>query len=547
MIKADKYLVDTLKELKDSPYRDQEPRAHYKDGEPAHSRFITQKVFKYDISKGEFPINTLRNTAIKGGINEVLTIYQCQENTQKSFLNNNVKWWEEWMNEEGNLGKAYSYNLESQETNTLKNVIEVQKPTLFNNHQEASVTFIEQKTDQTHKWANIIVEGKFCNFKVLGVVDKDKYSVQLLDCGLLKNVSKSHIRTKNVKSPFYKSIGGVGYYGDYKVNNVTKDCIEALKDKWAQMFERCLSKNKKLSNWDISMIDPRWHNFSNFLEDVVYIPQFFIAKRDNFKNWVLDKDYYGCSYYSRHTSVFITVQDNQIYSLTPLKLKSLNKVFLSHYTLAQELGISQSMIAYILCQRGKRELTKRNKTIADDLEYVSEGIYRYELSKNQINDLLINLQNNKFSRRHMLCLFNWQNQHLKTLVECAFLTKFTVKKLDNVNYIDVTLTMRSSDYVTAGSINAIQYVALTQMICGHLNKNSDELWKVGNFMHIIQNLHVYERHMWALDELLSRTPKEQPTIRLLTNKNFYDYTIDDFEIILPQGIEKLSKELELAV
>ena len=103
------------------------------------------------------------------------------------------------------------------------------------------------------------------------------------------------------------------------------------------------------------------------------------------------------------------------------------------------------------------------------------------------------------------------------------------------------------DYLMTSSINPTQYVMFGMAVCGHLTHKTGIKHELGVFSHNVQNLHVYERHMWALDELLSRTPKEQPTIRLLTNKNFYDYTIDDFEIILPQGIEKLSKELELAV
>jgi thymidylate synthase len=80
------------------------------------------------------------------------------------------------------------------------------------------------------------------------------------------------------------------------------------------------------------------------------------------------------------------------------------------------------------------------------------------------------------------------------------------------------------------------------MIAGHCG------YKVGTFVHLTQNLHVYDRHMDALDELLSRTPLDiQPKLILNENKNFYDYTIDDFTITGINGIQPLSTKLEIAI
>jgi thymidylate synthase len=106
---ADKYFIETLKELKNTSNVDVNPRAKYKDGTPANTKFITQKTFTYDISKGEFPINTLRNTAIKEGFKEIQWIYQEQSNSKNSKYF--PKWWQEWLNKEGNLGTAYAHNI----------------------------------------------------------------------------------------------------------------------------------------------------------------------------------------------------------------------------------------------------------------------------------------------------------------------------------------------------------------------------------------------------------------------------------------------------
>ena len=78
MIKADKYYKENLCKILNHGFKDENPRPRYKDAVPAHSLFITGVFEEYDISKGEFPINTLRNTAIKTGIKEILWIYQKQ-------------------------------------------------------------------------------------------------------------------------------------------------------------------------------------------------------------------------------------------------------------------------------------------------------------------------------------------------------------------------------------------------------------------------------------------------------------------------------------
>ena len=80
------------------------------------------------------------------------------------------------------------------------------------------------------------------------------------------------------------------------------------------------------------------------------------------------------------------------------------------------------------------------------------------------------------------------------------------------------------------------------MVAAHCN------YKVGKFCHLVQNLHIYDRHFDAATELLNKEPLDtQPKLILKDNKNFYDYTIDDFEIIGTEGITKLKSKLELGI
>jgi len=95
----------------------------------------------------------------------------------------------------------------------------------------------------------------------------------------------------------------------------------------------------------------------------------------------------------------------------------------------------------------------------------------------------------------------------------------------------------------ANFINKTQYLALQMMVAGHCG------YKVGKLIHFVQNLHIYDRHFDAANELIEKEPFESdyPYMELVGNKDFYEYTIDDFKIYNVDKIEKLSKPLEIAI
>lgn len=166
-------------------------------------------------------------------------------------------------------------------------------------------------------------------------------------------------------------------------------------------------------------------------------------------------------------------------------------------------------------------------------------VKKYDL----INNLLNELKNNPFGRRHLIELYQYSDmRETKGLDPCAHLTEWSVRKISGEYYLDLTLIQRSQDYLMSSHINKLQYSALQMMIAGHLN------YKVGKFCHLMQNLHVYDRHFDALNEILEREPLDvQPKIILKSNKNFYEYTIDDFEITGIENIKKINSPLEIAI
>ena len=95
--KADKYLKETITEILEEGQWDKEPRTRWADNTPAHSKFVTQKVYQYDISKGEFPINTLRTTALKGGFYDIEAIYINQTNIVEEMHPIIHNWWKDFV------------------------------------------------------------------------------------------------------------------------------------------------------------------------------------------------------------------------------------------------------------------------------------------------------------------------------------------------------------------------------------------------------------------------------------------------------------------
>ena len=170
--------------------------------------------------------------------------------------------------------------------------------------------------------------------------------------------------------------------------------------------------------------------------------------------------------------------------------------------------------------------------------------YGKTIAKYQLMDKLLHrLLKDPFSRRHIMNMYQYSDLDETTgLYPCAYETIWSVRKGDDGLILDMTLIQRSSDYIVANHINKSQYLSLLLMVAAHCN------YKVGKFCHLVQNLHIYDRHFDAATELLNKEPLDsQPKLILKENKNFYDYTIDDFEIVGTEGITKLKSKLELGI
>ena len=85
----------------------QKVRPHWEDGTPAYTIKQFGVVNRYDLRE-EFPALTLRRTALKSAMDEVLWIYQKKSNDIHD-LHSHI--WDEWADETGSIGKAYGYQI----------------------------------------------------------------------------------------------------------------------------------------------------------------------------------------------------------------------------------------------------------------------------------------------------------------------------------------------------------------------------------------------------------------------------------------------------
>ena len=107
MTKADRYMYEAIRNIMSNGYKDINPRPKYADGTPAHTISINHTCRQYDLSKGEFPITTLRPIAWKIGIKEIFTIYQKPTNEIKKMEEMGVNWWKDWDIGDGTIGQRY--------------------------------------------------------------------------------------------------------------------------------------------------------------------------------------------------------------------------------------------------------------------------------------------------------------------------------------------------------------------------------------------------------------------------------------------------------
>ena len=109
MSRADEIFVQNARAIIDHGMSDvgTQVRPHWQDGTPAHTKKLFCVVNRYNLQE-EFPVLTLRRTAFKSAVDELLWIWQKKSNNVHD-LKSHI--WDSWADESGSIGKAYGYQL----------------------------------------------------------------------------------------------------------------------------------------------------------------------------------------------------------------------------------------------------------------------------------------------------------------------------------------------------------------------------------------------------------------------------------------------------
>ena len=109
MSKADEIFISNMQEILTNGVWDTDlsVRPKWSDGTPAHTVKKFGIVNRYNLQE-EFPILTIRRTAFKSCVDELLWIWQKKSNNIKD-LHSHI--WDQWADTDGSIGKAYGYQL----------------------------------------------------------------------------------------------------------------------------------------------------------------------------------------------------------------------------------------------------------------------------------------------------------------------------------------------------------------------------------------------------------------------------------------------------
>jgi thymidylate synthase len=145
----------------------------------------------------------------------------------------------------------------------------------------------------------------------------------------------------------------------------------------------------------------------------------------------------------------------------------------------------------------------------------------------QVDRVLYDLKHNPYSRRIMTNIYVHQDLHEMNLYPCAYSMTFNVTKKEGEEKLTLNgiLNQRSQDVLTANSWNVCQYAVLLHMFAQVSNMN------VGEFVHVIADAHIYDRHVPIVKELIERKPYPAPKLWLNPEiTDFYQFTVDDVRL-----------------
>lgn len=139
----------------------------------------------------------------------------------------------------------------------------------------------------------------------------------------------------------------------------------------------------------------------------------------------------------------------------------------------------------------------------------------------QVDKVLWDLKHDPASRRIMTNIYNFADLSEMALYPCAYSMTFNVTG----NTLNAILNQRSQDMLAANNWNVVQYSVLTMMLAQVSGLQA------GEFVHVIADAHIYDRHVDPIEKIIANEPKPAPTFRIdPAVDDFYKFTRDSFSV-----------------
>lgn len=486
---------------------------------------------RYDLTDNKIPLFTTKKMFWKGAVIELLWFLRGETNIE--FLNNyGVNFWNEWASSDGNVNNAYGKQWRKwyAPSDTVVQIKIPNKP-IKSNYEipvyerlvpNLSISnkykYIGKTFKNNHGFEFIVIDAYPNSGKNI------KYLVQFLENGCCVKASLPNIKLGDVRYPYARSVCGIGVLGED-----FKNTKETTYNMWRSMLARCYDEkhpNFNLYGGSGVYVDSRWHNFSNFKNDIKHLINYDKWCNDSF-NWNLDKDYFGTNVYSKDTCIFLDKKYNCDLARNNKTFKYKNELFVSALDCYLKYKIPNQRISDKLLQIRDSKYTK-------DIEIVEPKnghVFRKQRFIDQISNVIESIKTNPNSRRHIVSAWNPAETNQMNLPPCHAFFQFYVKNGE----LSCMLTQRSADLFLGVPVNVASYSLLTHLIAKECGLKARE------FIHSYGDAHIYLNHIDQVKLQLTRTPYDPPQIKLNSSLNVLEYA----NTCHTKSWEEIAQDIEL--